>query len=26
VPIFLGLLLYVRSSGGYKRVSLAAEP
>jgi MFS family permease len=25
VPIFLGLLLYVRSTGGYKRVSLAAE-
>jgi MFS family permease len=24
VPIFLGLLLYVRHSGGYKRVSLAA--
>jgi hypothetical protein len=26
VPIFFGLLLSIRSSGGYKRVSLAAGP
>jgi len=26
VPIFLVMLLFVRSSGGYKRVTLAAGP